>query len=578
MKIIEKIPQELLDATNIFAKNLEWGRRLPIYEIHKWWARRYSGIIRLFLIYTYLDFDILRNVKDYHKFVSELYWNPPLIHGKSLLDPFCGGGTIIFEASKLGFKAYGIEINKLAYFILNSYKKISSINLYEFKNILINLANELNDKLWLTKCTKGHKATIIHTFLVWKNKKGYPQIKYNKIKDIDNERSIYYCEKCENVFEGKANIKHCPFCNNSFDKEKNERYEYHELYPYALEYYCQFCNERKIKKTNDEDISNFFYQAELNIPRVKIPNSNETKRLIKNGFIYFDELLTPRQKITFFEFLKRFEGTIYEDISKLIVSDSLRCCSLLAFYSPKYRKVIPGFVIRSYWMPIQPIELNPLSFKSPQLYPLGRGNLISSYRKVLRALSYNSEYLNNFVIYLGGAQDILRKFNKKIDIVFTDPPYVNYQFYSDLSLFSLSILEKNNENYIKYLLENEIVVRNRSEIRKYFLNLFKIFELIKRNLSSEGLIIVTFHHSDITIIKEFINIFKKLQLNLDAIYPVIGESSGKLTKRKLYIDLLFVFSNTIKKTHFAKTNIYFTSYDKLLIESISEIIRYYHEN
>ena len=48
MKVIERIPQELLDATNEFAKNLEWSRRLPIYEIHKWWARRYSGIVRLF--------------------------------------------------------------------------------------------------------------------------------------------------------------------------------------------------------------------------------------------------------------------------------------------------------------------------------------------------------------------------------------------------------------------------------------------------------------------------------------------------------------------------------------------------
>lgn len=584
MKIIEKIPQELLDATNEFAKNLEWSRRLPIYEIHKWWARRYSGIVRLILIYSYLDHNKLNGIKNFNKFVSKLYWDPPKINGKTLLDPFCGGGTIILEASKLGFESYGIEINKLAHLILTSYKELSKLNIHKLKENIINFAEKINRELWRTKCKKGHEAVIIHTFLAWKNIEGELQIKSNKIKDLNEDKSVYYCEKCEQVFEERSDISCCPFCGNDLRNQHNGRNEYCELHPYALEYYCPVCGVRKIKKVDKEDIENFFNSSfkttNAGIQSVtKIPSLTETNRLIKNGIKYFDELLTPRQKITFYEFLKNFKDTSYEKISKLMVSDSLRSCSLLAYYSPKYKKVIPGFVIKSYWLPIQPVELNPISFiENGLLKPLGRGNLISSYNKIFKAFKNDYEYVNNYKIYLGGSQDILKNLEKKFDIVFTDPPYADYQYYSDLSLFNLSFLQELNQEYMDYLLDKEIVLREKGDLKSYVSELLKVFALIEKSLSANGKLIITFHHPDIKVVKEFVSIFKQLQLNLDAVYPVFGESSGKLSKRKLYLDLLFVFSKNKKKTHFVPTAIYLTKEDEKLIQFIDKIVEDYNNN
>jgi len=583
MKIIERIPQELLDATNEFAKNLEWSRRLPIYEIHKWWARRYSGIVRLFLVYSYLDYSKLNGVKDFNKFVSKLYWDPPKIDGKTLLDPFCGGGTIVLEASRLGFESYGIEINKLAYLILTSYKELNELNIHKLKEEIVNFAKKINKELWRTKCKKGHDAFIIHTFLAWKDKKGNLQIRSNKIKDLDRYKSVYYCEKCERVFEEKPDINYCPFCDNNLYKQHNERKEYHELHPYALEYYCPICSVREIKKVDEQDIGNFFNcnlkTAKTKIQTVtKIPSLNETNRLIRNGIKYFDELLTPRQKITFYEFLKRFRGTPYEKISKLMVSDSLRSCSLLAYYSPKYKKVIPGFVIKSYWLPIQPVELNPVSFiDNGLLKPLGRGNLISSYKKIFKVLKNDYGYVRNYKVYLGASQDILKKLRKKFDIVFTDPPYADYQYYSDLSLFNLSLLHELDKEYIDYLLNKEIVLRKKNELKSYISKLLGVFTLIKERLSTNGKLIITFHHPDIKVIKEFVNIFRQLQLNLDAVYPVFGESSGKLSKRKLYLDLLFVFSKSKKESHFVPTTVYLTKEDEKLVRSIDRIVEDYND-
>lgn len=578
MKVIDKIPKELLDATNRFAIRLEWARRRPIYEIHKWWARRYSGIIRLFLIYSYLDYNSIKNVNNYNDFVVELYNNPPTVSNSSLLDPFCGGGTIILEASRLGFNAYGIEINKLAYMILDVYKYLKKADLTQFKKELINFAQEINSDIWSTKCIHGHNAFIIHTFLAWKNSNGIIQLKHNKLMDLSNNFGVFYCEKCDSIFKAKKDIDYCPKCFKEFNNNVENPKEYVELYPYAIEYYCPYCATRGLKALDELDRINFNGVNNIRICDFKIPELNETKRLIDKGFRYFDELLTPRQKMTFIKFLERFKGTAYEKISKIMVSDSLRSCSLLAYYSPKYRKVIPGFIIKSYWLPIQPVELNPLSFINDNgtLKPLGRGNLISSYRKLLRAAKNGYEYKYDFQIYLGAAQDLLKDIKRKFDVVFTDPPYADYQFYSDLSLFSLSILGEADNHYINYLLNKEIVLRNQSKWESYLANIKKVFKLVREKLKKSGRIIITYHHSNINIIKAFIKIFKDIGLNLDAVYPVIGESSGKLTPRKMYIDLLFVFSKESKDTYWVSTDIYFTQHDKKLIESIGEIIDEYN--
>lgn len=575
MKLIECIPKELLDATNDFARKLEWARRVPPYEIHKWWARRYSGIIRLFLIYSYSEYNIIKNVDNYHKFVNDLYWNPPRVKNKILLDPFCGGGTILLEGSTLGFRSYGIEINKLQFNILNMYKSLTKLDIADLYNRIILVANQINNKLWHTYCEKWHDALVIHTYIAWKNKSDKFQLKFNEIKRYKTF-SYYYCEMCNNIYKSNSNATKCIYCDNEFNKIYNNDFEFGKLQPYALEYYCFTCKTRKIKMPDHKDLKLFNITLDRN-ERRPIPLLNETRRLINKGFSDFNDLLTNRQIITFDNFLMSFKNTPYEGISKLMVSDALRSCSLLAYYSPKYRKVIPAFIIKSYWMPLQPVELNPLSFiNDNSLRPLGRGNIISSFNKLIRAIDYmNYNHNYDYKAYLGDAEDILKKINKKIDIVFTDPPYVDYQFYSDLSLFSLSILNDITSKELNNLLDKELVVRKKSDMNKYKNKLSNIFNLLKRCLKGDGKILITFHHSDKKVIKEIIDIFRFNNLNLDALYPVIGESSGKLSKRKLYIDLLFVLSKKRKQTYYTSTDIWITEEDKKLIDSIGELVLYY---
>lgn len=575
MKVIDRIPKELLDAVNEFSKKLEWARRLPIYEIHKWWARRYSGIVRLFLAFSELDLKFLKKVSDYSFFVRELYFNPPKVNKKRLLDPFAGGGTVLVEGSVLGYESFGIEINKLPCLFLESLRDLSYIDFEVFEYDIKSIA-ELLSNLWKTKCYKGHDALIIHTFLAWKNGKGELQVKFNKIKD--GVEKTYFCEKCGKVYSHRSELSLCIFCGNKFNKHFT-KLDFFELSPYAIEYYCPTCNHRSIKKIACEDIYNY-WQKELP-STLKIPELNETKRLLNAGFKDFSELLTPRQFMTIKSFLNYFQTEPYKKLAKILASDAIRSCSILAYYSSTYTKVIPAFVIKSYWLPLQPVELNPIAFKvvNGKLLPLGRGNIISAFRKLKRAKDFmlQQKIELKYRIYNGPAQEILPRMEETFDVIFTDPPYGDYQYYSDLSLFNLSIIGEIDENALTQLLQKEIVLRHKKNLREYKKGLYDVFYHATKRLTEKGKLILTFHHPDENLLYAFLEIFKYLPVELHAIYPVFGESSGKLVSRKLYLDLIFVFGKSKQNIHYVFTTHKMTTYDDRLQNSIIKLIDFYEE-
>jgi adenine-specific DNA methylase len=578
LKIIDCVPHELLDAVNVFSKELEWARRIPVYEVHKWWARRYSGIVRLFLAFTELDSELLKSVSDFSSFVRNLYFNPPKVKNKKLLDPFAGGGTILVEGSILGYECVGIDINKLPCLLLNSLKVLPYMDFKKFEQNIKTIADYLLDRLWRTRCLKGHNAYIIHTFLVWKNGKGEHQIRSNKIKD--GKLKFYFCEKCGNTYASEAEQTRCTFCGNEFNKSKRyDKLEYCELSPYAIEYYCSTCCERNIKKTTEEDLDNFWRNTTCNL--LNIPKLSETDRLLKVGIRDFSQLLTPRQLLTFEIFLNHFNTEPGKTLAKVLVSDALRSCSILAYYSEKYAKVIPAFVIKSYWLPPQPVELNPLAYRflNGRVLPLGRGNIISAFRKLRRARNFIIQYKIElrYKILHGPAQDILPQIDETFDVIFTDPPYVNYQYYSDLSLFNLSLIKEVNEQTLTELLRKELTLRHKKDLMNYKKGLIETFCPAVDRLSNNGKLLVTFHHPDLKMLYTFLEVFKKLPIRLQAIYPVIGESSGKLIERKIYLDLLFVFGKQQRDIHYSFTTYTLTKYDKLLQSSIPTLIEFYKE-
>ena len=87
----------------------------PIYQMHKWFARRASCVFRAILLASMkpAGTDIMEEFYEDHT-------NDPDTKGVKVLDPFMGGGTTVVEALRLGCHVTGIDLNPVAWFIVRT--------------------------------------------------------------------------------------------------------------------------------------------------------------------------------------------------------------------------------------------------------------------------------------------------------------------------------------------------------------------------------------------------------------------------------------------------------------------------
>ena len=87
-----------------FATREGWRPR-PIYQIHKWFARRLGCSFRALLIGA-----VETPTADFWK----AYYGSASLRGLTVLDPFVGGGTSVVEAARLGASAIGVDVDPIA--------------------------------------------------------------------------------------------------------------------------------------------------------------------------------------------------------------------------------------------------------------------------------------------------------------------------------------------------------------------------------------------------------------------------------------------------------------------------------
>src|SRR5438552_2186180 len=91
----------------------------PIYQMHKWFARRASCVFRAILLGALKP--SVQPDGTPTDLMAEFYKNhdkDPDTQGKVVLDPFMGGGTTVVEALRLGCKVIGADLNAVAWFVV----------------------------------------------------------------------------------------------------------------------------------------------------------------------------------------------------------------------------------------------------------------------------------------------------------------------------------------------------------------------------------------------------------------------------------------------------------------------------
>jgi 16S rRNA G966 N2-methylase RsmD len=194
----------------------------PIYQMHKWFARRASCVFRAIILSALkpTGTDIM----------AEFYKNhsqDPDTKGKIVLDPFMGGGTTIVEALRLGCKPVGIDLNPVSWFIVktevepvalsdldSAFERLSGhqvawsgkplretlLSLYKTSGPWVwERTNDLPDSdiiytFWIKSaiCTSAHCRKLVQLFSDYVVAAKSPSIFYH---------ADYVCSKCRKTFD-----------------------------------------------------------------------------------------------------------------------------------------------------------------------------------------------------------------------------------------------------------------------------------------------------------------------------------------------------------------------------------------
>lgn len=426
---VSKIPHRTVLECNppvIFASRLalrEGNYKKPIYQIHKWWARRIGSVFRMLLL------SATRPAEESKALGNGLFYQKHDLSGLVVLDPFVGGGTSVVEAAKCNANIIGVDIDPVACFI--TAKELSSFDKDELLSAFRSVEEQVKNNIlswYRTKLSDGREGTAIYMF--WVDQITCPECKaevpghthYQLNRDHRKKQQVAFCSICNEVsiLPLNQNTLQCKACNNqtniklgpikrliftcpSCKTTTHIRSLVSKNKPvpqklFALEVLVDGTNERVFKKADSEDLV-LYERAHLEwvhrrkfdkfVPSEQIPvKDREDPRPICDGYQRYRDLFNSRQLLCLSliaESIASIKDVNSREYLALAFSDCLASNNMFCFYAFDYQKLTPLFGLHAYTKVNRPVENNVWGID------IGRGSFEKCFNKLIRGKLYGRE-------------------------------------------------------------------------------------------------------------------------------------------------------------------------------------------
>ena len=436
--ITRDFPIEFVNA--IVHKEVQ-GKK-PIYNLHRWWARRVGTTFRMMLL-TALSRELDADEADPRLLfydsrpLSTPDGRPPIV-----LDPFMGGGTTIVEGLKLGCQVVGVDLNPVAWFVTK--KEVDPVDLEALQREFEQLEATVGERIkgyYKTTCPDCRgEADIVCLFWVKVARCGNPACgqdvplfdefmladhKERKRKNAPLGSFTVLCPTCEEVFQ-TTTIKEevsCPACGQGFvpsqgyvgrgkytcpacgqqDQVVSALRRLEEPLPtrmFAIEYYCSHCDARAYKRIDPPDVA-LFEQAKGELPErwsdwlgrlipdQEVMDGEKTGDLLRHNYRHFHQIFNERQLLCLGYLLEGILGVEDENLREFMLvafSNTLTTNNMFCLYNPAKLGVMHMFTRHAFWPPNTPAEGNVWGMAKA-----GGGGYHNFLNQAIRAKRYSYE-------------------------------------------------------------------------------------------------------------------------------------------------------------------------------------------
>ena len=579
------------------------------YHAHKWFARRLAVTARG-LLAGY-------GTQDGGDFWKTFYSGVGF-EGIRVLDPFCGGGVMLLEAQRLGAHAIGFDVEPVAAAISAFQAELGALpDLSDaLEKLQLRVLGEIGE-YYRTRTEEGVEETLLHAFWVQTVTCGECGVRFDAhprfrlARTEATKRQWVACSCCSRLIETDSNALQvscqcgavtdpsgahqrfgaavCPNCGHSeplIDIARKEGKPEFRLFaveslPDGDERITPMA-KRSLRSATEYDVKLFKKaQSALSsklasrsgvLPRSPIPKTDRAdNRLLSYGYVDYMDLLNARQKLHLIALSDAIDA-LPSDIRgafSLAFSDHLKTNNMMCAYAGDWRRLTPLFSIRAYRHISRPVELNPWLNRN------GRGTFPNAIRSVRLARAAFKEHrvassvlYEEPMVYRMGRSDIACRDSRSmpsvddgsIDLVLTDPPYLDYIAYSELGHFFASWMHRFgliDGNSVERFPSAQLAApsKTKDDAERFTRHLRQIFEELRRKMKPDGRFVFTYQNLDGRGWKAVGTALARAGFQPVSAFPLYGENGSRLHKRGNSIswDCVVVCTKADSVRYFRKT-------------------------